>query len=148
MTGVMHAEVRKPHTADESLWSMLTEERKPLDERPYNLDWPFKHCETCKSDPAKVPWQQWSISQQAQYLTRLFPLPASRLINIVSDECMLKSMMAVYGVVEPLWQSGGASSHVDWSRADNHGHPGSYGKAAVYFHPAGVREVLFCNTWK
>ena len=129
------------HSASESLWSILTEARRPLDERPYNLDWPFEHCEDCREDVAAAPWQRWSMSQQAEYLTRFFPLPGSRLSNIVSDECMIKSMLALYGLDGPEWQTDGPASHVDWSRADNHGHPGSYSAAALQFHPDGVRQV-------
>jgi hypothetical protein len=72
---------------------------------------------------------------------RYFPLPGSRVINVVSDECMLTSAMSVYGVVAPRWQSDGFSSHVDWSRADDRGHPGSYSKASLELYGNDVVHV-------
>ena len=90
---------------------------------------------------AQPPWARWSIAKQAQYLARLFPLPGSRVMNVVSGECMIKSMLAAYGLVGEEWQTEGGSSHVDWARADDSGHPGSYAKAAIDFDAAGVRQV-------
>ena len=147
-----------------NLWSILGAEQPSVtDNRPYNIDWPFDFCnETrCPDDDdadssgpvaavaaangaqntTKPPWSRWSINKQAKYLIRLFPLPGSRLINIVTDECMLKSVLTAYGLLAPEWQSEGGSSHVDWGRADAHGHPGSYSQAAVRLFPDGVRAV-------
>ena len=139
-------------------------------DRPYNIDWPFPHCRACVDDDPPPPqlssneasnfedglgnssesagplWTQWSLNKQAKYLIKLFPLPGSRLINIVSDECMIKSMLAAYDMVGDQWQSEGASSHVDWGRADNHGHPGLYSSAALGMHPRGVRKARFFRT--
>lgn len=135
------------HTRDQSLWDILRAPRPHATaERFYNLDWPFEHCADCPGDDEPVgmdphPWKNWSISRQGHYLTRYFPLPGSRVINIVSDECMLTSMMSVHGVVAPKWQSDGFSSHVDWSRADAQGHPGSYSKAALELYGNDVVQV-------
>jgi hypothetical protein len=103
---------------------------------------------TSANATAGPAWAHWSLRRQARYLIRLFPLPGSRLINIVSDECMLKSMLTAYDLVAPEWQSEGGSSHVDWSRADDHGHPGVYSRAAVQLHPSGIRAVRTCaRSW-
>lgn len=119
-------------------------------DRFYNLPWPFPHCRGCPGDDEDAtapvgdgahPWHRWSVRRQGGHLTRLFPLPGSRIINVVSDECMLKTMLAAHGLVAPRWQSDGFSSHVDWSRTDDQGHPGTYDRNVIELFPAALQQV-------
>jgi hypothetical protein len=110
-------------------------------DRPYNLPWPFPSCETCLVSVPKDPWQLWTSDVQLKYLSKIFPGSASRLVNIVSDECMIKSMLKFYGLTGPEWQTGGFSTHVDWTRANEGGHPGSYTKEMLRVDPDFIRRV-------
>ena len=76
-----------------------------------------------------------------EYLVKIFPGSASRVVNIVSDECMIKSQLHFYGLTGPEWQTEGFSTHVDWGRADNAGHPGSYTRPMLKTDPDYIRRV-------
>lgn len=109
-------------------------------ETVYNLIWPFPHCEDCNSHTSVDPWNTWSRFQQYSFMQALFQSPASRVTNIVSDECIIKSMMKFYGLTGRDWETGGDSSHVDWSR-QTAGHPGAYTKLMLQRGPDVVRKV-------
>lgn len=113
------------------------------DARPYSLPWPLPSCEdgTACTNATDAPWEQWSEGRQMEYLVKLFPGSASRVVNVVSDECMIKSQLNFYGLTGPEWQTEGFSSHVDWGRADGFGHPGSYTRPMLVEDPAYIRRV-------
>ena len=102
-------------------------------ETPYNIEWPFPACAMCNIDPWTAPWDLWNQDQQMEFLRFIFPGSASRIVNIVSDECMVKSQLNFYDIKGDEWQTHGFSSHVDWSRANNGGHPGSYTRKTVSY---------------
>lgn len=117
--------------------------------RPYSLPWPLPCCASgaCRNASrdaaalAAVPWAQWSEGEQMEALVKLFPGSASRVVNVVSDECMIKSQLNFYGLVGPEWQTEGFSTHVDWSRSDNAGHPGSFSRPMLIEDPGYIRRV-------
>lgn len=132
---LLHASVAKANASDP-------------DARPYSLPWPLPTCAgtNCSADPlTAAPWQQWSEGQQMEFLVKLFPGSASRVVNVVSDECMIKSQLNFYGLTGPEWQTEGFSTHVDWSRADNAGHPGSYSRPMLVEDPGYIRRVRAPN---
>ena len=55
----------------------------------------------------------------------------------------MKSMMRFYGLTGAEWETGGYSSHVDWSR-QTAGHPGAYTRLMLRRGPDVVRKVR-CN---
>lgn len=126
-----------------SIYDLLRERvsvNKTLD-RPYNIEWPLPNCAWCQSNTARDPWERWTMDQQVDFLYQIFPGAASRVVNIVSDECMVKSMMNFYGIKGPEWQTDAFSSHVDWARANNGGHPGVYSQLMLQVDPDFIRRV-------
>jgi hypothetical protein len=83
-----------------TVWELLEEPvRMDLhNETVYGLIWPFPHCEECKARTRVDHWFAWTRQQQYSFMEALFPSPASRFTNIVSDECVIKSMMIFYGL--------------------------------------------------
>ena len=75
-----------------------------------------------------------------QLLKKLLPYPQARHVNVVSDACMVNSVLGAYGLVGPQWQTGSTITHADWSRPMN-GHPGAYTREALQLHPRGVMRV-------
>lgn len=117
-------------------------------DKPYNIEWPFPACPQCRTDPWKTPWELWNYIQQMEFLRFIFPGSASRIVNIVSDECMVKSQLNFYAVSGEEWQTHGYSSHVDWTRANNGGHPGSYTQLMLQTDPWYIRQVCLKTTVK
>lgn len=135
------------------MWDLLLSAREATPEeleRPYNIPWPFPHCrgDACEAPgdalpplDGERPWERWAIETQQDYLFRVFGSPASRVTNIVSDECLIKTALRFYGLDGAGWQSDTFVTHVDWSRADQFGHPGAYSLAAIVADAAFVRRV-------
>jgi hypothetical protein len=138
----MHAE-RTSTRRGISIYDLLRERvsiNKTID-TPYNIDWPLPFCSWCSAKPSRDPWEHWSMDQQLDFLFNIFPGAASRVVNVVSDECMVKSMMNFYGIKGQEWQTDSFSSHVDWSRANNGGHPGVYTELMLQVDPDFIRRV-------
>lgn len=132
-----------PEARNETIHKLLTarEPEDSSDDKPYNIDWPFPACAKCKVNPWNTPYDLWNPEQQMAFLRFIFPGAASRVVNIVSDECMVKSLLNFYEVNGPQWQTDGFSSHVDWTRANNGGHPGDYTQEMLQTDPDYIRQV-------
>jgi hypothetical protein len=104
--------------------------------------WPFPHCEECdETFRFASPWWQWPEWRQKEVLERLFPQVAARKFKLVSDEFIIASTLSFYNLTGPNWQTGGTSSHVDWSHALGDGHPGEYDKSAILDDPGALVQV-------
>jgi hypothetical protein len=132
-----------PEAKNETIHKLLNS-REPVDtsvDKPYNIDWPFNACARCMVNPWNTPYTLWNRDQQTAFLRFIFPGSASRIVNIVSDECMVKSLLNFYSVNGEEWQTDGFSSHVDWTRANNGGHPGDYTQLMLQTDPDYIRQV-------
>ena len=62
----------------------------------------------CSADVRTQPWNKWSVEVQYQFLRALTPSPAARVSYSVSDECLIPSILSLYGLSGALWQTNGA----------------------------------------
>jgi hypothetical protein len=112
-----------------------------LDAANDDVRWPFPHCTSCAGFSNATEPRSWSRAQQSAVLARLFPDAASRFFAVVSDESLVKTVLGFYNLTGPAWQTGGFSTHVDWNRADEDGHPGWYSRVTLTWNAPLVRQV-------
>ena len=70
----------------------------------------FTHAcvQDCGTDVRAQAWEAWGVEVQYQFLRALTPAAAARVSYSVSDECLVPSILSLYGLSGPLWQTNGA----------------------------------------
>jgi hypothetical protein len=109
-------------------------------ELPWGMDWPWEYCTDC-GDSQSEPFERWSLDRQSDALFGVFhPFPAF-LVNIVSDESLIKSTLRFYDLESRSTVTETDSTHVDWTRGPNGGHPGVYHGDMLAVDPTFIRKV-------
>jgi hypothetical protein len=110
------------------------------EEMSWGLTWPFEFCNYCGANWMS-PFETWTLDNQLRAMWTVFQRFNALVSNIVSDEAIAKTTLRFYGLDGPDLATGSESSHVDWSRANDGGHPGVYSNAMLDLDPTFIRRV-------